>query len=128
MSERIYKLTITHFKILDTVSSLNERHLYPNNEGIYKIVSGQDDEEARMYADLLTYGTLTSYNSKKISRLCIMLLRYKYLAYAFDRESNKLYFQITEKGKIALFDFHKRHKKPYVKPNKVNKPTIVEIL
>lgn len=128
MSERIYKLTITHFKILDTVSSLNERHLYPNNEGIYKIVSGQDDEEARMYADLSTYGTLTSYNSKKISRLCIMLLRYKYLAYAFDRESNKLYFQITEKGKIALFDFHKRHKKAYVRPIKANKPTIVEIL
>ena len=128
MSERIYKLTITHFKILDTVYLLNQEHLYPNNEGIFKIVSGMDDEEGRKHSSLSTYGTLTSYGSKKISRLCIMLLRYKYLAYAFDRESNKLYLQITEKGKVALYDFHKHHKGPYSKVKRENKPTIVEIL
>lgn len=128
MSERIYKLTITHYKILDTVLVLNKSHLFPNNEGIYKIVSGCDDKEAREFSELDTFGTLTSYSSKKISRLCIMLLRYKYLAYAFDPNTNSLFFQITEKGKVALIDFHKHHKGPYCRSKKNLKPTIVEIL
>lgn len=127
MSERIYKLTITHYKILDTVLALNKKHLFPNNEGIYKIVSSFDDEETRKYSDLDTFGTLTSYSSKKISRLCIMLLRYKYLAYAFDPNTNSLFFQITEKGKVALYDFHKHHKGSYCHSKKKFKPTIVEI-
>lgn len=128
MSEKNYKLTITHFKLLDTVTVLNEQHKYPLQEGIYKIVSGQEDDESKAYKDIPTYGTLISYSSKKISRLCIMLLRYKYLSYIFDRKTNQLYLQITEKGKAALFDFHKHHKKTYCKVKKQIKPTIVEIL
>ena len=127
MSEKNYKLTITHFKILDTVSYLNKQHKYPLAEGVYKIVSGQEDDESKSYKDVPTYGTMISYSSKKISRLCIMLLRYKYLGYILDRKSNELYLQITDKGRSALFDFHKRHKNGYCKVNKQNKPTIVEI-
>ena len=121
------KLNITHQKILDTVSYLNQRHEYPSHLGVYKIVGGIIDEETNNYMDVPTFGTLISFGSKKVSRFILPLLRYGYLAKIYDKNSDDLYLVITNKGIDALALFHKRYKKPYPKKSKTIKKTIVKI-
>ena len=121
------ELTITHQKILDTVRYLNDKHLYPSQEGVFKILTAVEDEEMKKYLDVPTFGTLISFSSKKICRFILPLLRYGYLAKIFDKETDDLYLAITLKGREASDLFHKRYKKPYPKKPKSDKPTIVKI-
>lgn len=121
------KLTITHQKILDTIRLLNVKQFFPNQEGVYKILSGIKDEETEQFLDLTTFGTLISYSSKKICRFILPLFRYGYIEKKFDRNTNDLYLAITFKGKEASELFHKKYKKPYPKANKILKKTIVKI-
>ena len=51
------KLVITHIKILDTISNLNKRGLYPVSDGVYKIIAGVVDSETKNYLDEPTFGT-----------------------------------------------------------------------
>ena len=122
-----YVLETTDYKILETISLLNRDNYYPLAEGVYKILTGSDDEEIEQFKDLVTYKTLVSYNSKKISRYIVMLLRYKYLERIYDEKSDKLYLKIATKGEVALFEYRKKHKYKFVK-KQVNKSiTIVKI-
>ena len=41
----VYVLETTDFKILDTVSLLNQDSYYPLPEGVFKILTGVDDED-----------------------------------------------------------------------------------
>lgn len=121
------KLTITHFKILHTVKFLNDQKLYPNQEGVYKILSGEKDEETEPLMEAPTFGSLISYSSKKVCHYILALNRYGYLAKIFDRESKELYLTLTEKGDIELFKFLKKHKNGYSKKKPTLKKTIVKI-
>lgn len=121
------KLSITHYKIMLTVRWLNDQKLYPNQEGVYKIVHGDIDEEMRNYVSCPTFGCMVSYNSKKICRYILALTRYGYLTKIFDRESEELYITLTEKGKIAQEDYFRKHKIQFMKRNRKKKPTIVKI-
>lgn len=121
------KLSITHYKVLHTVKALNDMKLYPKQEGVYKIVHGVIDEETEPLKDIPTFGSLISYNSKKVSRYILMLVRYGYLAKIFDRETKDLYLTLVEKGDIELFNYLKKHKGEYAKKKKEIKKTIVKI-
>ena len=123
----VYILETTDYKILETVSLLNKDHYYPLAEGVYKILTGIDDEEIEQFKDFVTYKTLVSYSSKKVSRYIVMLLRYKYLERIYDEDSDKLYLKISAKGEMELFNYRKKHKYNFVK-KKVNKSkTIVKL-
>lgn len=119
------ELTITHFKILDTVRELNYRGMYPLSDGIYKIVAGIVDEETMDLMDLSTFGTLISFNSKKICRYLLMLKRYGYLNKIYNKNDDALYYAITNLGSDSLDKYHKKHKKPYIKKKRVIKKTIL---
>lgn len=121
------KLNITYMKMLDTIKYLNELHLYPLPEGIFKIVNGIVDEETLNYMDCPTFGTLISFNSKKVCRYLLMLQRYDFIKKIYDRNTDELYLLICEKGKEACLTYHKKHKTPYTKKQKVVKKTIVKI-
>lgn len=121
------KLSITHFKILHTIKELNIMHLYANQDGIYKILSGTIDEETKTLQELPTFGTLISYSSKKISHYILALFRHNYITKIFDRNTNELYLKITASGEYELENFLKRHKRPYSKTQKTLKTTIVRI-
>jgi hypothetical protein len=121
------KLVITHFKILDTIYELNQHSLYPNAEGVFKIVTGVSDEEMRDYEHIKTYGTLISYGSKKVARYIMMLQRNGYVKKVFDAETNNLFLEIRERGISALKAYHKRHKNPYVRKTVNLNKTIVKI-
>ena len=122
-----YKPSTSDIKILDTVELLNKRNLYPLPQGVFKILSGSSEPEFIIFHDLPTYRTLTSYSSKHISRLIMMLIRNGYLAKIYDEKSNELYLKITEKGSIYLFDYHKKYKYLFKKKGVNKKPLIVEI-
>ena len=123
----VYILETTDYKILETVSLLNDKHYYPLPEGVYKILTGSIDDDAVIFNDLPTYKTLISYSSKKVSRFIVMLLRYKFLERIYDRASDKLYLKVAPKGIVELEKYHKKHKYNFVK-KKVNKtPTIIKI-
>ena len=123
----IYALETTDFKILDTVSLLNKEHYYPLAEGVFKILTGVDDEETDKFSELPTYKTLISYTSKKISRFIMMLLRYHFLERIYDPVSDKLYLKVAPKGEVELVKYHKKHKYKFT-TKKVNvEPTIVKL-
>lgn len=121
------KLNITHYKILHTVDTLNKSKLYPNNDGVYKLLTGEIDEETESLKDIPTFGTIISYSSKKVSRYILALVRHGYLLKIFDRKSNELYLKISIKGSQDLDKFLKRHKKPYSKTTKRFVQTIANI-
>lgn len=118
-----YKLSTTDLKILETVSYLNERKIYPVNEGVYKILKGDVDLDLDIAKEVPTYKTLVSYPSKKISNLIMMLLRHNYLEKLYDRESDELFLKVSDKGQVALLNYHKKHKYKF-KEKKVNKKSL----
>lgn len=123
----LYVLETSDLKILETVSLLNKDNCYPLAEGVYKILCGLDDEEAIKFNELSTYKTLISYNSKKVSRLIMMLLRYHYLERVYDPCSDKLYLKVAPKGETELVKYHKKHKYIFAKKEVNFEPTIVKL-
>ena len=43
------KISVTYIKVLDTINELNQNDCYPLNQGIYKILTGKDDEETKEF-------------------------------------------------------------------------------
>lgn len=122
-----YFPSTSDIKILETVSYLNEKDLYPLPLGVYKILVGSSEDEYIIYHELPTYRTLTSFSSKKISRLIMMLLRNNYLSKIYDEKSDDLYLKITDKGVAFLLHYHKKHKYSFRKKSPSKRPLIVEI-
>lgn len=121
------KLTITHYKVLDTIYYLNIQNKYPLADGVYKILSGIIDEETLFYQDLPTFSTLISFSSKKVCRYLLALQKAGHIHKRFDEKTNNLYFEITAKGKKEIESFHKVHIKPYPKKRRVIEKTIIEL-
>lgn len=124
---RQLELIITHYKILDTISELNKRHMYPLSDGVYKIVAGIIDEETIGLKDLPTFGTLISFGSKKVCRFLLALQRYGYIKKIYNEKEDKLYYATTLLGEDALEKYHKKHKKGYAKKERPFKKTILKL-
>lgn len=121
------EITITHIKILDTISNLNKQGMYPLSDGVYKIVAGIVDDETANLRGEPTFGTLISFNSKKVCRYLLALQRYGYIKKIYNKSRDNLYYATTELGEMTLFKFHKKRKKPYVKKQRRFKETILKI-
>lgn len=117
-------LETSDLKILETVSLLNKEDYYPLPEGVYRILVGDENEDIAKFSYLSTYKTLISFNQKKISRLIVMLLRYRYLERVYDPETDKLYLKVAPLGETELVKYHKKHKYTFTK-KKVNKSTCI---
>ena len=117
-------LETSDYKILETVSLLNKDNYYPLPEGVYRILSGDEDEDIAKFSYLSTYKTLISFNQKKVSRLIVMLLRYRYLERVYDPNTDKLYLKLAPLGEMELLKYRKKHKYTFAK-KKVNKSTCI---
>ena len=122
-----FVLNQTYCKVLLTISELNKLSFYPLNEGVYKILAGINDEEVAAFSGLITFGTLTSYSSKKICHLTLMLFRHGYIGKIFDPKTKKLYFRVTDEGEKALDLFFLKHKRSFGKRKQKSAVTIVKI-
>ena len=123
-----FELNQTYCKVLLTISELNKQSYYPLNEGVYKILAGIIDDEVVTFTDLSTFATLTSYSSKKICHLTLMLFKQGLIGKIFDPNSKKLYLRITESGTLALTEYFKKHKANFAKRNLKKTSTIVKIV
>ena len=110
-----FRLTVSHFKILETVSKLNEQHDYPTAKGVNNILSGKHDLETKKYVHIKTYGTLLSFPGRKLCSYILNMVRRGYLTYIYDEKSDAMYLKITDKGISELFTFNKKHQKSYKK-------------
>ena len=122
-----FELNQTYSKVLVTISELNKQSYYPLNEGVYKILAGILDDETEPFSNLNTFATLSSYSSKKICHLTLMLFKQGLIGKIFDPNSKTLYLRITEKGEELLNSYFKRHKKTFAKRKSKAAPTIVKI-
>ena len=122
-----FELNQTYSKVLVTISELNKQSYYPLNEGVYKILAGILDDDTQQFSDLSTFATLTSYSSKKICHLTLMLFKQGLIGKIFDPNSKTLYLRVTEKGEEFLNSYFKKHKKSFAKRKSKVVPTIVKI-
>ena len=90
------QLTITHIKILDTISNLNKQGMYPLSDGVYKIVAGVVDEETANLREEPTFGTLISFNSKKVCRYLLALQRYGYIKKIYNKSNTNKQLPINK--------------------------------
>ena len=104
------KIVITHIKILETISNLNKKHLYPVAEGVYKIIAGIVDSETKNYLDEPTFGTLLSFNSKKTSRFLLALQRHGYVKKIYAPQKDCLVYTTTQLGEDVVEKYRKKHK------------------
>ena len=123
-----FEINQTYCKVLLTISRLNKMDYYPLNEGIYKILAGILDDETQPFSCLESFGTLSSFSSKKICHLTLMLFRKGLIGKVFDSHTKKLYFRTTEKGEEALDNYFKKHKKGFAKRKQKETITIVRIV
>ena len=122
-----FELNQTYAKVLLTISELNKQSYYPVNEGVYKILAGVIDDESAQFSDLATFATLTSYSSKKICHLTLMLFKQGLIGKIFDPKSKTLYLRVTDKGEEFLNSYFKKHKRTFAKKKSKVVPTIVKI-
>ena len=122
-----FRLTVSHYKILQTVNELNKQKLYPTAKGINNILQGKLDPETRKYINLKTFGTLLSYPCRRLCSYILNMVRRNYLSYIYDKNSDDMYLRLTEKGEIEVFNFERKHKNEYTKKEPHRKAQIVEI-
>ena len=123
-----FTINQTYYKVLLTISELNKKSYYPLNEGVFKVLAGIIDDETTNFVNLVTFGTLTSYTSKKICHLTLMLFRHELIGKIFDPASKKLYFRTTEKGEVALKEFANKHKCSFARKKQKSAITIAKIV
>ena len=122
-----FRLTVSHYKILQTVNELNKQKLYPTAKGINNILQGKLDPETRKYINLKTFGTLLSYPGRRLCSYILNMVRRDYLSYIYDKNSDDMYLRLTEKGEIEVFNFERKHKNEYTKKEPHRKAQIAEI-
>ena len=110
-----FRLTVSHFKILETIDELNAQHDYPTAKGVNNILSGKTDPETKKFINITTYGTLLSFPGRKLCSYILNMVRRAYLTYVYDEKTDAMYLKITDKGKAELFAFNKRHKSSFKK-------------
>lgn len=122
-----FHLTVSHFKILETVKELNDHHNYPTAKGVNNILMGKPDPETKQYVHIKTFGTLISFPGRKLCSYILNMVRRGYLTYVYHESTNGMYLRLTEKGEMELFTFNKRHKQDFKKKTPHIKCEIVHI-
>lgn len=122
-----FRLTVSHYKILQTVHELNNVKKYPTAKGVNNILQGKLDPETRKYIELKTFGTLLSYPGRRLCSYILNMERRGYLSYIYDMKSDGMYLRVTEKGEIEVYNYERKHKNEYTKKEPHRKAQIVEI-
>lgn len=123
-----FKLTVSHYKIMETISELNKLNKYPTPKGVNNILSGKLDDETKQYLNLSTFGTLISFPGRKLCSYILNMVRRGYLNYIYDQKSDEMYLRITEKGEDELFRFTRKHNYSHKRKTPHHKAEIVEIV
>ena len=122
-----FRLTVSHYKIMETISELNKVKKYPTAKGVNNILSGKLDAETRQYIDFTTFGTLISFPGRKLCSYILNMVRRGYLGYIYDEKSDDMYLRITEKGEDTLYLYTRKHNYSHKRKTPRRRAEIVEI-
>ena len=122
-----FHLTVSHYKILETIKLLNDEKLYPTAKGVNNILSGHKDDETDEYMKLATYATLISFPGRKLCSYILNMVRREYLTYIYDEKSDNMYLKITLKGEMSLFEYQRKHDYSHRRKKAVKRKEIVKI-
>ncbi|MDD4005631.1 MAG: hypothetical protein PHD98_00485, partial [Bacilli bacterium] len=86
---QLFRISITHLKVLETVRYLNKDNAFPSASGVAKILNGVNDEETKPFVKAETFATLLSYRGRKLTSLVTNLIRRNYLSYVFSDGDNQ---------------------------------------
>ena len=103
-------LTHTTYKVLYCIDELNSVGIAPNNIGVYKVLSGMNDDESKVFSSLKSWSTLISYSQKRITTLINSLIKANLLERRMSMEDGEYYFILSSEGKSALQGFSKKRK------------------
>ncbi len=121
------ELSLAHYKILITISELNDKEFYPTAKGVFNILTGKEDNETILFTYLRTYGTLLSIPSRRVCAYIKYLVKLDYLKEIYNKENDDLYLKITPVGdSIAQLYLH-NNKKGFNKVNKKPKKEIIHL-
>ncbi|NCA97402.1 MAG: hypothetical protein EOM77_04425 [Bacteroidia bacterium] len=122
---RVFKISITHRKLLQTIHNLNQAKALPSTEGVAKILNGILDQETKPFEKSSTFGILLSYHGRKLTALVTTLARRGYLTYVFEEDDNRKYLKITPLGEAALLSNETKSDEHYHRKEKKFTPTII---
>ena len=122
-----YYPNLLEIKILLTVNYLNSLNLYPNQEGVFKILKGVVDNETKPLVNCPTFSVIVSIPKKKISLRINMLTRYEFLANKYSVNDNMMVLEVSKKGQTFLSEYSKKHKLDFTKKQKKESKTIIKL-
>ena len=122
-----FRLSVSHYKIMETIAELNKMNKYPTAKGVNNILSGKFDEETKQYINISTFGTLISFPGRKLCSYILNMVRRGYLSYIYDKNTDNMYIRITEKGEEELFLHLRKHNYSHKRKTPHHKQEIVEI-
>jgi hypothetical protein len=120
-----FRLSPSHYKIIETVLNLNIASAYPSSDGIGKILGGIIDQETKPFEATSTFATLLSYRGRKLCSQITNLVRRGYLTYFFSVDDNGKYLKITDLGTATIAMSKKTLPSGYRRKEKKIKKTIV---
>ncbi|MFA5421724.1 MAG: hypothetical protein WC344_02860 [Bacilli bacterium] len=120
-----FHLSITHFKVLETVDNLNAKKAFPTVDGLAKILNGVIDSETKFFVDSSTFATLLSYHGRKLTALVTNLVRRGYLTYEYDDAGDDKFIKMTALGRSSLFSFQNDRSRPYKQRDRKAERTIL---
>ncbi|MFA7378197.1 MAG: RQC domain-containing protein [Bacilli bacterium] len=122
---QLFRISITHLKVLETVRYLNKDNAFPSASGVAKILNGVNDEETKPFVKAETFATLLSYRGRKLTSLVTNLVRRNYLSYVYTDGDNQKYLKITPLGEATLLSSQTKNKVSFVAKKKAHKKTIL---
>ena len=121
------ELSLAHYKILITISELNDKEFYPTTKGVFNVLTGKEDNETILFTYLRTYGSLISIQSRRVCAYIKYLEKLEYITEVYNKENDDLYLKITPLGdSIAQLYLHK-NKKGFNKVDKKPKKEIIHL-
>jgi hypothetical protein len=107
-------------KLLDLVLGLNEAGKMGSSTALVELAQGTDSPAALAFASLASYGSLTSFSSKRIKGLLRTLKQHGFLSLRYDAHEDEYYFVTTSLGQQAALTYRTHpHNKAVVVPHPV---------
>jgi len=96
------KISTLDIYVLHTISILNDKDLYPNNDGIYKILIGLYDKETMNFINEKVFGSYNTYKSKRITCSINRLVKKDYINTIYDEKTKSMFYRLSFKGNELL--------------------------
>jgi DNA-binding PadR family transcriptional regulator len=114
-------------KLLDLVLGLNEAGQMGSSEALVELAHGANSPAVLAFACLDSYGSLTSFSSKRVKGLLRVLKQHGYLTQRYDAHEEEYYFVTTPLGQQAALAYRTKPHAKAVVARKRSKASILPL-